>query len=219
MRATLKKQNIRFRERLAASKVIAILRAEDTDYFADIAQVLYDSGIRVIEAALTTPGALDAIAAMQIELGPDTMVGAGSVRTVSDVDACAAVGADFLVTPTFSPEVLHRAQQYGLPVACGALTPTEIEAAWRHGAAVVTVFPVGQVGGVDYIHAVRAPLPEIPLVPTAGVTLADVEGYLGAGAFAVAAASPLIGDALCGGRLDELAHRASDLAALASKFV
>jgi 2-dehydro-3-deoxyphosphogluconate aldolase / (4S)-4-hydroxy-2-oxoglutarate aldolase len=219
MRASLKKQNIRFRERLAASKVIAILRAEDTDYFADIAQVLYDSGIHVIEAALTTPGALDAIAAMQIELGPDTMVGAGSVRTVSDVDACAAVGADFLVTPTFSPDVLERAQQYGLPVACGALTPTEIEAAWRHGAAVVKVFPVAQAGGVDYIHAVRAPLPEIPLVPTGGVTLAEVEGYLGAGAFAVAAASPLIGDAVCGGRLDELAKRASQLAALAGKFV
>ncbi|GAB2990878.1 bifunctional 4-hydroxy-2-oxoglutarate aldolase/2-dehydro-3-deoxy-phosphogluconate aldolase [Amycolatopsis acidiphila] len=219
MRATLKKHNIRFRERLAASKVIAILRAEDTEYFADVAQVLYDSGIRVIEAALTTPGALDAIAQMQVELGPDTMVGAGSVRTVSDVDNCASAGVDFLVTPTFSADVLDRAQQYSLPVVCGALTPTEIDAAWRRGAAVVKVFPIGPVGGVEYLRAVRAPLPEIPLVPTGGVALPEVEAYLGAGAFAVAAASPLIGDAVCGRRLDELARRASDLASLAGKFV
>jgi 2-dehydro-3-deoxyphosphogluconate aldolase/(4S)-4-hydroxy-2-oxoglutarate aldolase len=219
MRATLKKHNIRFRERLAASKVIAVLRGEDTEYFADVAQVLYDSGIRVIEAALTTPGALDAIAEMQIDLGPDTMVGAGSVRTVSDVDNCATAGVDFLVTPTFSTEVLDRAHQYGLPVVCGALTPTEIDAAWRRGAAVVQVFPVGPAGGVGYLRAVRAPLPEIPLVAAGGVTLPDVEAYLGAGAFAVAAASPLIGDSVCGGRLDELAERASSLASLAGKFV
>ncbi|WAL64428.1 bifunctional 4-hydroxy-2-oxoglutarate aldolase/2-dehydro-3-deoxy-phosphogluconate aldolase [Amycolatopsis cynarae] len=219
MRATLKKQNIRFRERLAASRVITILRADDTDYFPDVAQVLYDSGIRVIETALTTPGALDAISVMQVELGPDTMVGAGAVRTLSDVDACVAAGVDFLATPVFSPEVLDRAQQYGLPVVCGAQTPTEIESAWRHGAAVVQVFPVAPLGGPDYIQAVRVPLPEIPLVPTGGVTLAEVESYLGAGAFAVAAGEPVIGDAISGGRLDELGKRASQLAALAGKFV
>lgn len=219
MRATLKKHNIRFRERLAASKVIAVLRAEDTEYFADVAHVLYDSGIRVIETALTTPGALHAIAQMQVELGPDTMVGAGNVRTVSDVDNCAGAGVDFLVTPTFSTEVLDRAHQYGLPVVCGALTPTEIDAAWRHGAAMVNVFPVGPAGGVGYLQAVRAPLPEIPLVPSGGVTLPEVDAYLGAGAFAVAMESPLIGDAVCGGSLDELAQRASSLASLAGKFV
>jgi 2-dehydro-3-deoxyphosphogluconate aldolase/(4S)-4-hydroxy-2-oxoglutarate aldolase len=218
MRPALKKHNIRFRERLAAGKVIAVLRGADTDYFADIAQVLYDSGIRVIETALSTPGALDAIVTMQVELGPDIMVGAGGVRTVSDVDSCAAAGADFLATPTFSPEVLDRAQQYGLPVACGALTPTEIDAAWRRGAAVINVFPVMPSGGVDYIDAVRVPLPEIPLVAT-DVTLPDVEAYLDAGAFAVAAASPLIGDAVCGGRLDHLATRATRLTTSADKFV
>ncbi|GAA5154720.1 MULTISPECIES: bifunctional 4-hydroxy-2-oxoglutarate aldolase/2-dehydro-3-deoxy-phosphogluconate aldolase [Amycolatopsis] len=219
MRATLKKHNIRFRERLAASRVIAVLRADDTEYFPDVAHVLYDAGIRVIEAALTTPGALDAIVRMQVELGPDTMVGAGDVRTVSEVDNCASAGVDFLVTPTFSAEVLDRAQHYGLPVVCGALTPTEIDAAWRRGAAVVKVFPVGPAGGVPYLHAVRAPLPEIPLVPAGGVTLPDVEAYLGAGAFAVAAGEPLIGDAVAGGKLDELGRRASDLASLAGKFV
>ena len=219
MRAALRKHNISFRERLAATKIIAVLRGEDTEYFPDIAQVLYDCGIRAIEATLTTPGALDAIATMQVELGPDTMVGAGSVRTVSDVDSCAAAGADFLATTTFSAAVLERAQGYGIPVACGALTPTEIDGAWRYGAAVVQVFPARQAGGPGYIAAVHAPLPEIPLVPAGGVTLDDVDGYLGAGAFAVAVASPLIGDAACGGRLGDLSERASRFATAAGKFV
>jgi 2-dehydro-3-deoxyphosphogluconate aldolase / (4S)-4-hydroxy-2-oxoglutarate aldolase len=219
MRPMLRRQNIRFRERLAASRVIAILRAEDTDYFPDVAQVLYDAGVRVIEATLTTPGALDAIGAMRHELGADAMVGAGSVRTQSDVDSCVTAGAEFLVTPTYSPQVLDRAQAYDVPVVCGALTPTEIDTAWRHGAAAIKVFPVAQAGGPDYITAVRAPLPEIPLVPTGGVRLSDVDDYLGAGAFAVAVASALTGDALCGGRLDELAGRASELVAAAGKYV
>lgn len=219
MRPMLRKQNIRFRERLAAGKVIATLRADDTDYFPDVAQVLYDAGIRVIEATLTTPGALAAIGAMRLELGPDAMIGAGAVRTESDVDACVTAGAAFLVTSTYSPGVLDRALAYGVPVVCGALTPTEIDAAWRGGAAAVNVFPVAQAGGPDYITAVRAPLPEIPLVTTGGIGLSDVDDYLGAGAFAVAAGSPLTGDALCGGRLDELAKRASEFAALAGKYV
>jgi 2-dehydro-3-deoxyphosphogluconate aldolase / (4S)-4-hydroxy-2-oxoglutarate aldolase len=219
MRPMLRKQNIRFRERLAASKVIAILRAEDTCYFPDVAQVLYDSGVRVFEATLTTPGALAAIGAMRLELGADAMVGAGSVRKQSDVDACVTAGAEFLITSTYSPKALDRAQAYGLPVVYEALTPTEIDAAWGRGAAAVKVFPVAQVGGPDYITAVRAPLPEIPLVPAGGVRLSDVDDYLGAGAFAVAAGSPLTGDALAGGRLDELAKRASELVALAGKYV
>jgi len=218
MRAALKKHNIAFRERLAATRLIAILRAEDSEFFGDIAQALYDCGVRAIEATLTTPGALDSIAAMQLELGPDIMIGAGSVRTVSDVDSCAATGTDFLVTPTFSPEVLERAQWYGIPVVCGALTPTEIDGAWRHGAAAVKVFPAAQAGGPGYIQAVHAPLPEIPLVPAGGVTLDDVDAYLGAGAFAVAVASPLIGDATCGGRLDHLSERASRFVTVAGKF-
>ncbi|HJQ46941.1 MAG TPA: bifunctional 4-hydroxy-2-oxoglutarate aldolase/2-dehydro-3-deoxy-phosphogluconate aldolase [Amycolatopsis sp.] len=219
MRATLRKHNIAFRERLAATKLIAILRGQDTEFFPDIAQVLHDCGIRAIETALTTPAALDALATMQVELGPDTLLGAGNVRTVSDVDSCAAAGADFLVTPTFSADVLERAHSYGIPVACGAMTPTEIDGAWRHGAAVVKVFPARQAGGPRYIAAVHEPLPEVPLVPAGGVTLEDVDCYLGSGAFAVGVASPLIGDATCGGRLDELGDRASRFVTAAGKFV
>ncbi|KAA9162112.1 bifunctional 4-hydroxy-2-oxoglutarate aldolase/2-dehydro-3-deoxy-phosphogluconate aldolase [Amycolatopsis acidicola] len=218
MRPALKKQNIRFRERLAAARVIAMLRGDDAEFLPDAAQVLYDCGLRVIEVSLATPGSLDAIGLLRQELGPDTMVGAGAVRTLSDVDSCVSAGADFLATPTVSAELLDRARLFGLPVACGALTPTEVDSAWRLGAAVVKVLPVGPVGGVSYVQAVHASLPEIPLVPACGIELDEVDSYLGAGAFAVGAGCQLIGDALSGGRLDELGHRASQLATLAAKF-
>lgn len=219
MRPTLRKHNIRFRVRLGATKVIAVLQADDASYFPDVAQVLHDSGIPVLEIAIGTPGAFDAITTMRAELGPETMIGAGGARTLSDVDACARARVSFLSTPTLTPAVLGRAQYYGLPVVCGALTPTEIDSAWRAGAAAVNVFPIGPTGGVGYLHAVRSPLPEIPLVPAGGVSLHDIDAYLGAGAFAVSVGASLLGDSVCGGRMDALGQRATDLAALAGKFV
>lgn len=219
MRPTLRRHNIRFRERLAASRVVAVLRADDTVYFADVAEALYDAGIRAIEIALSTPGALDAIGALRTGLGADAMIGAGGVRKPSDVDDGVMAGAEFLATPVFSAEVLERAQAYRVPVVCGALTPTEIDAAWRRGAAAVKVFPIAQAGGPDYVSAIRAPLPEIPLVPAGGVHLSNVDDYFGAGAFAVAAATTLIGDAADGGSLLKLGERAAQLAALAGKYV
>ncbi|WP_158888286.1 bifunctional 4-hydroxy-2-oxoglutarate aldolase/2-dehydro-3-deoxy-phosphogluconate aldolase [Amycolatopsis anabasis] len=198
----------RFRELLSEHRLIAILRAADTTRFAEAAKVLYDAGIRLLEAALTTPGAPEAITAIKHALPDDAVVGAGSVRTPDDVDTAAEAGADFLVTPTVNPDVLERAHAKSLPVLMGAFTPTEIDQAWLYGAAAVKVFPAAEAGGVAYLKAVRAPLPDVPLVPTGGVRLSDVNAYLWAGAVAVAAASPLIGDALADGSLDELAARA-----------
>ncbi|NIH82050.1 bifunctional 4-hydroxy-2-oxoglutarate aldolase/2-dehydro-3-deoxy-phosphogluconate aldolase [Amycolatopsis viridis] len=218
MRTVLRKHNNRFRERLAAGRVMALLRADSPAWFADAGLVLYDAGLRVIEADLATPGALDAIAVLQAELGPDALIGAGGVRTASAVDRCVAAGADFVATPTFSPEVLWRAQEYALPIVCGALTPTEIDAAWSHGPAAVQVFPVTTAGGARYLEEVQSTLPEVPLVPAGGVSLSDVDDYLDAGALAVAVGPALLGDATEGGRLDELAERATRVAAAAGRY-
>jgi 2-dehydro-3-deoxyphosphogluconate aldolase/(4S)-4-hydroxy-2-oxoglutarate aldolase len=204
---------------LIENRLVAILRADNANRFADAATVLHAAGVRVLEAALTTPGAPDAIATIRKKLSEDAHVGAGSVREVSDVDTAADAGATFLVTPTVNPLVLERAHERGLPVVCGALTPTEIDQAWRLGAAAVKVFPVAAVGGVAYLRAIRAPMPDIPLVPTGGVHLADVAKYLEAGSIAVAAATPLLGDALtASGSLTDLATRASEFVAAAAKY-
>ncbi|WP_410650618.1 bifunctional 4-hydroxy-2-oxoglutarate aldolase/2-dehydro-3-deoxy-phosphogluconate aldolase [Amycolatopsis sp. cmx-4-54] len=205
---------------LIENRLVAILRAADASRFADAATVLHAAGVRVLEAALTTPGATDAISTIRKKLGDDAHVGAGSVREVSDVDISADAGATFLVTPTVNPLVMERAHERGLPVVCGALTPTEIDQAWRLGAAAVKVFPIAAVGGIAYLRAVRAPMPDIPLVPTGGVHLADVAKYLKSGSIAVAAATPLLGDALTsGGSLADLATRASEFVAAAAKYV
>ena len=196
-----------FFDELSTHRLVAILRAGDTSRFTEVARILRDSGVRLLEAALTTPGAPDAISELVREL-PDVIVGAGSVREPDDVDIAAQAGAAFLVTPTVNPAVLTRAEELKLPVLAGAFTPTEIDQAWRLGATAVKLFPAAQAGGVDYVKAVRAPLPDVPLVPTGGVGPADVRPYLDAGAVAVAVAGPLLVNALRGD-LHGLAVRAS----------
>ncbi|MFG1639919.1 bifunctional 4-hydroxy-2-oxoglutarate aldolase/2-dehydro-3-deoxy-phosphogluconate aldolase [Amycolatopsis sp. NPDC049252] len=204
---------------LAEHRLVAILRSTEASRFADAGVVLHAAGIRLLEATLTTPGAPAAINALRLALGEDALVGAGSVREASDVDIAVDAGARYLVTPTVNPAVLERADALGVPVICGALTPTEIDQAWRLGAAAVKVFPIAAVGGVAYLRAVRAPLPDVPLVPTGGVHLSDVESYLRSGAIAVAAATPLLGDALTpAGSLPNLATRAGEFVSAASRF-
>jgi 2-dehydro-3-deoxyphosphogluconate aldolase/(4S)-4-hydroxy-2-oxoglutarate aldolase len=206
-----------FRTELAARGLVAILRADDSKHFAEASEVLYKAGVRVLEATLTTPDAPQAIAEIRNATGEDALVGAGSVRTPADVDIAADAGAAFLVTPTVDAAVLARAAELGLPVLCGAMTPTEIDQAWRFGAAAVKIFPAANLGGLSYLKAVRAPMPDVPLVPTGGVLLEDVAPYLAAGALAVAAASPLLGDSLAGGSMAELATRAAGFAAAAKR--
>ena len=118
-------------------------------------------------------------------------------------------GAAYLVAPDFRPEVVAWAVERGVPAVPGALTPTEIAAAWAAGATAVKVFPVSAAGGPAYLKAVRAPLPEVPLVPTGGVGLGDIGAYLAAVAAAVGIGAPLLGDAGDpGGDLGALAGRA-----------
>src|SRR5512133_4105272 len=118
-------------------------------------------------------------------------------------------GAAGVGAPDFGREGVAWAVERGVPVVPGALTPTEVAAAWAAGATAVKVFPVSAVGGPAYLKAVRAPLPEVALVPTGGVGVGDIGAYLAAGAVAVGIGSPLLGDAGDpGGDLDGLAERA-----------
>jgi 2-dehydro-3-deoxyphosphogluconate aldolase/(4S)-4-hydroxy-2-oxoglutarate aldolase len=197
-----------FLERLAAVPVVAILRAGDAGRFLEVGRVLYEGGVRAIEVTLTSRGALEAFGRLREELPGDAVLGVGTVRTVEGAEEALAAGATYLVAPDFRPEVVSWAAERELPVVPGALTPTEVAAAWAAGATAVKVFPVSAVGGPAYLKAVRAPLPEVPLVPTGGVGLDDIGAYLGAGAVAVGIGSPLLGDAGDpGGDLDGLAGR------------
>ena len=198
-----------FLERLATVPLVAILRAANAERFLEVGRVLYEGGVRAIEVTLTSKGALEAFGRLRRELADDTLLGVGTVRSVADAELAVAAGAAYLVSPGFRPEVVDWAVGRGVPVVPGALTPTEVAAAWAAGATAVKVFPVSAVGGPAYCKALSAPLPEVPLVPTGGVGIEDIGAYLAAGAVAVGIGSPLLGDAGDpGGDLGGLAERA-----------
>ena len=166
--------------RIRAERVVAVLRrVPDLD---QLASELAEAGIGVIEVTLDDDRALASIERLR-EHGSVTVL-AGTVRTVEQAEAAVAAGAEALVSPVFSAAVLARGHQLGVPVIPGALTPTEIEVAWRAGAALVKLFPA-RVGGPQYVADVLKPLPDVPLVCTGGVTAANAADYLAAGAVAV----------------------------------
>lgn len=195
---------------LRTGRVVAILRGGRAGSTLPAAHTLIDSGIRCLEITTNTPDAegvirelLAAYPGGQIELGM------GTVRRAAQVAAAAEAGATFCVSPNLDLEVGAGCAQAGLDWYPGCLTPTEIETAHRAGASAVKVFPASALGGPSYVRAVRAPLDDIDLIPTGGVGVEHVAAYLDAGAVAVGMSGPLIGDALDGGDLTELARRAS----------
>jgi 2-dehydro-3-deoxyphosphogluconate aldolase/(4S)-4-hydroxy-2-oxoglutarate aldolase len=201
---------------LTATGVVAIARATSTTWIAAAVETLLASGIRCVELTLTMPGAIDSIATLVKQFGDDACIGAGTVLSAAEARACIDAGAAFLVAPSGAPEVVEVALGYGVPCLPGALTPSEIVAAWQSGAAAVKLFPAS-LGGPKYLREVRAPLPEIHLIPTGGVAIDDVAQYLQAGAVAVGLGSPLFGDALEDGNLDGLAARARRLLSVVSE--
>jgi 2-dehydro-3-deoxyphosphogluconate aldolase/(4S)-4-hydroxy-2-oxoglutarate aldolase len=206
-----------FLEQVAAVPVVAILLAADAGRFLEVGRVLYGAGVRAVEVTLTSAGALEAFGRLRGELPPDAWLGVGTVRSAADAERAVDAGATYLIAPDFRPEVVAWAVERGVAVMPGALTPTEIGAAWEAGATAVKVFPVSAVGGPAYLKAVRAPLPEVPLVPTGGVGIDDIGAYLAAGAAAVGIGSPLLGDAGDpGGDLEALGDRARRAVAAAT---
>jgi len=205
-----------FVEDLAAARVMAIIRGRDQAAVVETAVALFEEGVRFVEVALTTVGALRAIEQIRSRAPQGSLVGAGTVLTAADVADVAAAGGQFIVTPAVAPSIEASAQR-GLPVAAGALTPTEAWTAVQRGASAVKLFPAS-AGGPAYLRALRDPLPDIPFLAVGGVGLRDVEAYLQAGAIGVGVGSPLVGDAASGGDLEALRDRARSYLAVAERF-
>lgn len=197
-------------EALAPHPLVAILRAPDASRFLGASEILYAAGFRCVEFTLTTEGALDAMADVGAALPDDLIIGVGTVRTPTQVEAAIEAGAAFCVSQIFRAPLVAAAHARGVPFFPGALTPTEIVTAWESGVDAVKVSPIGPVGGLDYFANVRGPLPEIPLMPTGGVEIDEIADYLGQGAVAIGLSGALFGDALLpAGDLDGLADRAN----------
>jgi 2-dehydro-3-deoxyphosphogluconate aldolase / (4S)-4-hydroxy-2-oxoglutarate aldolase len=202
---------------LAATRVVAILRAENADRAEAVVDVLVDAGVRSLELTLTTKGALEVVERLAARVPAGVEVGVGTVLTAQDVDRAVDAGARFVVSPSVEPEVIAAALGRRVASYPGAFTPTEIAAAWKAGASAVKLFPAGQLGP-GYLKDVRAPLPDIPVVPTGGVDIESVGAWLAAGAVAVGMGGPLIGDALApDGDLRALAERAAAAIAAAKR--
>jgi 2-dehydro-3-deoxyphosphogluconate aldolase/(4S)-4-hydroxy-2-oxoglutarate aldolase len=178
-------------ERIRAERLVAVLRrTADVD---ERVAALASAGVGVVEITLDSEGALAAIERARSR--GDMTVLAGTVRRAGEVDAAVAAGAEAVVAPALSPAVLERARDLGVPAIPGALTPTEIEAAWAAGAAMVKVFPA-RLGGPDYVRDVLAPLADVPLLVTGGVDATNARAFLDAGAAAVGVGSALDDPAL-----------------------
>ncbi len=193
--------------------IIPIIRASSADAVVPVAEALLQAGLPICEITLTVPNAIDAIGAVAKRFSGKLLVGAGTVTDAETARRALDAGAEFLVTPCLVPEVIAAAQRAGVAVLPGALTPGEVFAAFRAGGNMVKVFPAQSVGGAAYLRALRGPFPDIPLVPTGGVTLENMAELFQAGAAAVGVGTELISK-------DALArHDYAAIGALAEQFL
>jgi 2-dehydro-3-deoxyphosphogluconate aldolase/(4S)-4-hydroxy-2-oxoglutarate aldolase len=192
--------------------VIAVIRADSGEQLVNVCRALAKGGVRACEITMTTPGALEAIAAASRALGDEALIGAGSVLDAPTARAAILAGARFIFSPVLDFEVIEMAHRYDCVAVPGALTPTEILTAWSAGADVVKVFPANQFGP-QYFKDLHGPMPQVKLTPTGGVDLNTAADWIKAGAVAIGVGSSLVKkDLLAAGKWD-------DLSALAKQYV
>jgi 2-dehydro-3-deoxyphosphogluconate aldolase/(4S)-4-hydroxy-2-oxoglutarate aldolase len=171
--------------------LIPVLRARSESQAHAVVQAMIAGGVHIVEVTMTVPGAVDLIGVLKREY-PQLLLGAGTVTTAKEAAATIEAGAEFVVSPSFHPEVVATTLAFDKVSVPGALTPTEVITAWRAGADYVKIFPASAVGGAGYLKALLAPFPDLRLIPTGGVTLETAESFLRAGARALGVGSDLV---------------------------
>lgn len=198
-------------DRMKRACVLAIIRATESAQVMKAAEALAKGGVECIEVTMNTPGALAHIRNLALQKNAAILYGAGTVTTAAQAEDCIDAGAQFIVTPYSRQEIIETAHKYGVPVLSGAMTPGEIAQAHEWGADVVKVFPA-EIFGPAYIKAVRAPLGNIPLMPTGGITVDNASSWLEAGAVMLGVGSALFNPALAReGRYDRIIENAEQL--------
>lgn len=172
------------------TKIIAVVRTDNPDDTRECVQAISAGGIRAIEISLTTPEATTIIQSILQDTDRNYLMGAGTVLDEATAEELISQGIDFIVAPNLNENLVRLCNQHNTVVIPGAFTPTEIVRAWKTGADLIKVFPVSSLGP-RYIKDLKAPLKQIPLVPTGGVNLDNALEYLKAGASAVAVGSVL----------------------------
>lgn len=171
--------------------IIPGVRVSNSDYARYAAETLYHAGIPIAEITMTVPHATDVISHLAKSF-PSMIVGAGTVLDADTARQCIDAGANFLTSPGLVPAVVEVALKSGVVVFPGALTPTEVIAAWKTGADFVKIFPCAPVGGPSYIRSLKIPLPQVPLIASGGVNQHSAANFIAAGAAALGIGSQLI---------------------------
>lgn len=172
--------------------VIPVVRASSAEEAMAAIDAITSGGVNVLEITMTVPGAVRVMEAVTARYGAEVLVGAGTVLDPETARACLLAGAQFIVSPALNVATIELCRRYGVAIMPGALTPTEVVTAWQAGADFVKVFPAGAMGGASYLKALKAPLPQVELVPTGGVSLKTAADFIKAGASAIGIGSDLV---------------------------
>jgi 2-dehydro-3-deoxyphosphogluconate aldolase / (4S)-4-hydroxy-2-oxoglutarate aldolase len=198
--------------------LVPVLRAESEEQALALASAIATGGVTVLEVTMTVPGAIRVMRRLAEER-PDILIGAGTVLDAETARMCILEGAQFVVSPALNLKTIDMCHRYGVAVLPGALTPTEIVMAWEAGADVVKVFPASALGGAKYLKSVKAPLPQVELIPTGGVSLATAAEFLEAGAFALGVGADLVNvKAIAEGRPETITENARKYLEIVRKF-
>jgi len=179
-------------QRILDVGIVPVVRASSGQQAIQAAEAVGAGGIPIVELTMTVPGAVEVIAQLAKGMGNEILIGAGTVLDAESAQRCLNAGAQFLVSPGFDLATVQLAKRAGVLMMAGALTPTEVITAWKAGSDLVKIFPCGTVGGAKYIRALKAPLPQVPLVPTGGVNLETAADFLRAGSVALGIGGELI---------------------------
>ena len=171
--------------------IVPVIRADSEDEARQLIEAIFEGGISIFEVTMTVPNAVLLIKTLVADFAEKAIIGAGTVLDAATARNCLAAGAKFIVSPVLKLDVIEICRRENVAVFPGALTPTEIVAAWQAGADAVKIFPANAVGGASFLKAIKTPLPNIELMPTGGVTLATIGDFIRAGAIAVGVGSDL----------------------------
>ena len=172
--------------------LIPVVRAESAELAVRAVEAIKAGGVSVLEVTMTVPGAIGVIEKLAATFGKDALIGAGTVLDPETAKQCIQAGAQFIVSPALNEETIAFCRANDVAVFPGALTPTEVVRAWNAGADAVKIFPAGAVGGASYLKALKAPLPQIELIPTGGVSLTTAADFIQAGAMALGVGADLV---------------------------
>lgn len=179
-------------QRILETGVIPVIRATSSDEAMRVIDAIKAGGVSTMEITMTVPGAVRVMEEVAARFGSEVLVGAGTVLDAETARVCILAGAQFIISPALNLETVALCKRYGVTVMPGALTPTEVVQAWTAGADFVKVFPAGALGGANYIKSLKAPLPQIQIIPTGGVSLKTAADFIKAGASALGVGADLV---------------------------